>query len=179
MRTTIRKFFGVWDYEREEQWLNKMAAMGLGLVKVGWCKYVFEECEKGEYTYRVQLLKKRVSHPESAEYIEFVESTGAQFVDNYLDWVYFRKKSSDGEFELFSDNATRIKHIKTIIALVLLLGGVNLYIGAYNLFLCFLWGTLINLLGAVNVVIFVLCMICCAKLHGKIRKMKKEQQIFE
>lgn len=42
MRQTIRKLFWVWDFDKEEKWLNEMAAKGLSLVAVGFCKYEFE-----------------------------------------------------------------------------------------------------------------------------------------
>ena len=44
MRRTIRKWFWVWNFDKEEQWLNEMAAKGLCLVSVGFCKYEFEDC---------------------------------------------------------------------------------------------------------------------------------------
>ena len=34
MRTIIKKFFFVWDFDKEEKWLNEMAAKGLALVGV-------------------------------------------------------------------------------------------------------------------------------------------------
>ena len=36
MTKTIYKLFGVWDYDKEEEWLNKMAAMGLAMTGVGF-----------------------------------------------------------------------------------------------------------------------------------------------
>lgn len=39
MRKVIRKVFMVWDFDKEEAWLNEMAAKGLSLVSVGWCRY--------------------------------------------------------------------------------------------------------------------------------------------
>ena len=44
MRKTIRKWFWVWDFDKEERWLNEMAAQGLALVDVGFARYAFEEC---------------------------------------------------------------------------------------------------------------------------------------
>jgi hypothetical protein len=33
--------FWVWDFDKEEKWLNEMAAKGLSLVSVGFYKYEF------------------------------------------------------------------------------------------------------------------------------------------
>lgn len=44
---TVRKVFAVWDFDKEEEWLNSMAQEGWALKKVGFCKYVFERTEPG------------------------------------------------------------------------------------------------------------------------------------
>ncbi len=37
MRRIIHKMFLVWDFDKEEKWLNEMAAKGLVLTSVGFC----------------------------------------------------------------------------------------------------------------------------------------------
>ena len=69
MRKTIRKWFWAWDFDKEEHWLNEMAARGLSLVSVGWCRYEFEDCVPGEYSVRLELLKEKPMHPESVKYM--------------------------------------------------------------------------------------------------------------
>ena len=51
-RKTITKWFWVWQFEKEEEWLNEMAANGWVLESVGFCRYSFVRCEPGEYTVR-------------------------------------------------------------------------------------------------------------------------------
>ena len=41
MRQTIHKLFWAWEFDKEEKWLNEMAARGLCLVSIGFCKYEF------------------------------------------------------------------------------------------------------------------------------------------
>ena len=36
MRKVIHKWFAAWNFDKEERWLNEMAAKGLGLVSVGF-----------------------------------------------------------------------------------------------------------------------------------------------
>ena len=38
MRKVIKKFFWAWEYEKEEKWLNEMAAKGLALVDYTFCR---------------------------------------------------------------------------------------------------------------------------------------------
>ena len=47
----------VWQWQKEENWINAMAAKGLLLTEVGFCRYEFEEGEPGAYQYCMQMLK--------------------------------------------------------------------------------------------------------------------------
>ncbi|NCC68815.1 MAG: DUF2812 domain-containing protein, partial [Clostridia bacterium] len=80
MRRTIHKLFPLWAFDKEERWLNEMAARGLALLSVGYSRYTFEESEKGEYAVRLELLDELPSHPQSERYIHFIEDTGAEYI---------------------------------------------------------------------------------------------------
>ena len=41
MTKTVWKWYFVWDFEKEEEWLNEMAEQGWILSSVGWCRYTF------------------------------------------------------------------------------------------------------------------------------------------
>lgn len=56
------KFFS--NYEKEEIWLNEMAAKGLNLISVSFCRYGFEDGTPGEYNYRLELLDESPTHDE-------------------------------------------------------------------------------------------------------------------
>jgi hypothetical protein len=131
MTIKIRKIFT--NYEKEEKWLNKMAAKGLHLKKCTFCTYHFEEGTPGEYCYRIELLDQLPDQEESKEYIEFMEENKVELVDTYFRWVYFRKKTADGAFEIYSDSASRIIHYRRIANLFGILAGVNLLIALVNL----------------------------------------------
>lgn len=179
MRKTVKKWFWVWDFDKEEAWLNEMAAKGLTLVSVGFCRYDFEETLPGEYGVRLELLENVPTVPESEKYIEFVESTGAECVGSWLRWVYFRKKKVDGEFELFSDFDSKIKHLTRIINFIFPLGGANLLIGGGNLLNIVAHAPELSFLPFVNLFIGVFALWGALKLHKKRKKLKDEQQIFE
>lgn len=82
-----------------------------------------------------------MSCAEKEKYIGLLEETGVQHVGTYGRWIYLRKKAADGGFELFSDNASRVKHLTNIIALLVILLGANLSSGGYNLMLYLQGGT--------------------------------------
>ena len=179
MRKVIHKWFWAWEAEKEEKWLNEMCAKGLGLTSVGFARYEFEDCTPGEYQYRLEFLEHLPTHPESVQYIKFVEDTGAEQIGSITRWVYFRKKTADGPFDLFSDNASRIKHLSRIIALLLTLNIFNIYIGCYNIFLAIALDSPINYCGIINLIIGALLFYGIFKLNRQRKALKKEQQIFE
>ncbi len=179
MRHTIHKLFWLWEFDKEEKWLNEMSAKGLCLVSVGFCKYEFEDCEPGEYRICLQFLDKMPRHPESKKYIEFLEATGAEHIGSFTRWAYFRKKAADGEFELFSDNASRIKYLSGIISLIALISVSNLFAGINNVFVAIGLSSPINYLGIINIALSVWATFGCVRLLKKRKRMKQESQLFE
>ncbi len=182
MRKVVRKWFWVWDFDKEEKWLNEMAAKGLALVAVGWCRYEFEDCVPGAYKICLDFLENHFGRVENEKYITFLEETGAEQVGVMSRWVYFRKKVSGEDFQLFSDNASRVRYLTRVIRFIALLGGLNLYMGCFNIFMFFQaiqHHNYINLLGIVNLLIAAACACGAFRLFRKRKKLKVEQQIFE
>ncbi len=111
-RTVHRLYF---DFEKEEAWLNAMAAKGLHLVRYSWGAYTFEQGEPGEWIYRIQFLDDDARKPASSEYMALVADAGVETVDTHMNWAYFRRRAADGPFELFSDLGSRIAHYKRVL----------------------------------------------------------------
>ena len=179
MRQTIHKIFLVWDFDKEEKWLNEMAAKGLSLVSVGFCKYEFEDSLPGEYKICLQLLDKMPRHPESKKYIDFLETTGAEQVGSFTRWVYFRKKATEGDFELFSDNDSRLKYLSSVINFVSLITAGNWIAGINNVFIATTFPSPINYVGILNLLIGLVGTWGIIRLMRKRKKMKQEGQLFE
>ena len=99
MRETkkIWKIFLVWNYDKEEEWLNEMAMNGWTLTAVGFCNYTFVKTEPGEYNIRMEM------RPHDDGYLEFLRENVVEYVVRILQWHYYRKKTSLGPFELYSD----------------------------------------------------------------------------
>ncbi|MGI5920989.1 MAG: DUF2812 domain-containing protein [Syntrophomonadaceae bacterium] len=112
MKHVIRKAF--FDYEKEEAWLNQMSARGLALTDYSWCRYVFEEAPPNQYIYRIELLENMPSHKDSVAYIKFLEENGIECVASHLNWIFLRKKSADGPFDVYTDIDSKIKHFQRI-----------------------------------------------------------------
>ena len=180
MRQTIRKWFWAWEFDKEEQWLCDMATQGKALVSARYITYEFEDCQPGEYAIRLEMLENAPDSPEGQQYIEFVESTGAEYVGKVMKWVYFRKKTADGSFELHGDNATRIKHLGGIIRLLKPLMAVNVGCGVYNLCIGIGLNSVVNVVCAgFSAAVAVLLYRGLVKLDEKKKRLEKEAQLFE
>ena len=128
MRRVIHKCFWLWNFDKEEKWLNEMAAKGFALSSVGYCRYEFEESGSDIYHIRLEMLKRSVNNPESQSYIRFLEDTGIEHVGTLFRWVYFRKKSDGGvPFDLFSDIDSRIRHLNRILLFPIPFFAVNFF----------------------------------------------------
>ena len=99
-RKVVHKVFWAWGFEREERWLNDMAALGWNLVDTTGVRYVFEQGAPGEYCHKLELLENLPSAAESERYLRFMEDAGIEHVAACGRWVYFRRRSVDGPFDL-------------------------------------------------------------------------------
>lgn len=165
-RKTIRKWFWVWEFEKEEQWLNEMALNGWVLCQVGWCKYVFEKCEPGEYTVRLEM------HEADEGYLNFMKETGAIYIGRVIQWIYFCKKTEDGPFNIFSDIDSRISHLDKIGKMLSAIGFANILIGGVNAFN-------VSSVGILNLLVATVLMYGLGRIHGKKEALEKERQLYE
>ena len=171
MRTEHR-WFWVWEFEKEERWLNEMAANGWTLVDVGYCKYVFERTEDNEYTVRLEM------HPSDENYIAFMEETGAEYIGRVMQWMYFRKRSVLGSFDIFSDLDSRLSHMNRIHKMILALGVANLIIGVLNLSIgIFAPGN--SFVAIMNLLVATLLMYGVGRMKGKIEYLENERRLRE
>lgn len=170
-RRTIRKWFWVWEFDEEEKWFNDMAKRGWVLDSVGFAKYTFIECEPGEYAVRLEMLDHTPASSEGQDYIDFIEETGAEYLGNVMKWIYFRKKTADGEFDLFSDIDSRIRHMERINKPLWIIALCNLSIGISNL--------LLSGLGLINIACAGLLGYAGMKISQKKKELQKERSLHE
>ena len=157
-----------------------MAAKGKALVSARSITYEFEDSAPGEYAVRLEMLENSPASDEGRQYVEFVESTGAEYVGRVRKWVYFRKKTADGPFELHGDNATRIKHLGGIIRLLVPLGIFNAGAGLYNLCIGIGLNSPVNVVCAgLSAAVAGLLAYGAVKLNDKKKRLEKDAQLFE
>lgn len=107
-----RKYKNVFfDYEKEEAWLNEMSNKGLVLTSISNGYYHFEICKPGDYIYRIEFLKEG---EDKAKYAEFMHEMNIDHIASCHRWQYFRRNSILGEFEIYTDIDSKIKHYQRI-----------------------------------------------------------------
>ena len=166
-RMTIKKWIWVWDFDKEEQWLNSMAQQGWGLDRVGFCRYEFVRCEPGEYIVRLEMRE----HDEG--YLSFMSDTGAEYVGRVVKWIYFRRKAEFGPFDIFSDLDSRLEHLKRISSTLRVVGIANLVIGLANSL-----NPVVNM-GWINLLCATLLMYALGRIEGKEESLERERLLME
>ena len=153
-KKTVFKLFFVWDFEKEERWLNEMAQEGWVLDNTGFSFYTFVRCEPGEYIIRLEM------NP-SSDYRAFVKEL-----------VYFRRKAELGSFELLSDIDSRLTHLSRINRMLSLICLANLILGITNSLNQARYGWL-NLLCA------AMLSYALGRIHGMKAALEKERSLHE
>ncbi|MHC1721731.1 MAG: DUF2812 domain-containing protein [Aminipila sp.] len=102
----MKKFRLYLDKDEEEKWLNEMSMEGWAFKKffLGW--YTFEASEPGEYYYQIDLLNNWDGNKK--DFSCFMEESGVEVISQWYRWVFIRKKSSDGPFEMYTDGESKI-----------------------------------------------------------------------
>lgn len=116
MRKTVFRFQFMWDYDKEEAWLNAMSAKGWQLVQPGVFFFKFEQGEPNRYRYAIEFLDD--AGRKADDYLTFLEETGIEIVGRKLRWVYYRKADDGKPFEIFSDAESKTIHLKRMLTLL-------------------------------------------------------------
>ena len=166
-RKIVKKWIWVWDFDKEERWLNSMAQQGWVLDGLGFCRYEFVRCEPGEYIVRLEMRE----HDEG--YISFMADTGAEYVGRMVKWIYFRRKAELGAFDIFSDLDSRLEHLKNISRTLRFVGIANLLIGLANSL-----NPVVDF-GWVNLLCATLLMYALGRIEGKQEALENDRLLME
>lgn len=106
------KFRLYYDKDKGTEWLNQMAEEGYAMTRFFMGFWWFEKVEEGKYTYQVDLADSTFGV--SNDYREFMKEMDIDIIQTWGPWVYLRKQKADGEFELYTDVESQIKHYTKI-----------------------------------------------------------------
>lgn len=104
-RMTCHKVYGVWEYEKEIEDLNKRSIEGWQLEKGGCFHSVFIRNENIRYIYQLDYAPRL---DDKERYTSFFEEQGWEYLNSTFNgWHYFRKEYHEGmaeeEMEIYSD----------------------------------------------------------------------------
>ena len=109
----MTKFRLYLNKDKETQWINQMAAKGFALKGFFAGFYKFEVCKPGEYVYQIDFGTKL--YAVSDDYREFMAENNIEIVCLWGYWIILRKRSSEGEFVLYTDVDSSIEHYTKIL----------------------------------------------------------------
>ncbi len=157
-----------------------MSVKGYALIDYTWCRYVFEECEPRTYIYRLEMLNSFPGSTHSKDYIKFLEETGIEHVASYMKWIFLRKKTELGSFNLFTDIDSKIKHHIRVSTFLFPLSALNFGIGFINLFNSHSFkNPLLSGMSILNLVLGGIIAYHALRHFKKVIKLRQDKSIYE
>lgn len=102
------KWFTIFDYEKEQEYLRNKHKDGWELIKAQ-CPgiYYFQKCEPEDVVYQLDYYKD--ADKSKGEYIQMFTDCGWEYVDEMVGFRYFRKPVAvmSEEEEIFNDDASK------------------------------------------------------------------------
>lgn len=160
---TVYKWIWVWDFDKEEEWLNQMAAEGKVLESVGFCTYRFRDSEPGEYTIRLDLARN------DSSFDQLLRDSGAEYIGRVFAWTYYRRKTEDGPFELYSDIDSKQAYLDRIARVLLIIFLLNFVMGMLSM----------NGAARANILCSAVLAYAIGRIHGKKEALDKERRLHE
>lgn len=106
------KFRLYFDKDKETLWLNEMAREGYEFERFFMGGYYFKKGEPGRYRYQIDFGRGFCSVKQ--DYRMFMEEQGVEIVGCWGPWVFLRKEAAEQDFQLYSDQESRIEHYSKI-----------------------------------------------------------------
>lgn len=114
-RKKVRKFFTIWEADKEQDYLREMHKSGWKLMEVkGFGVYLFEKCEPEDVIYQLDYNKDGIENKE--EYVKMFNDCGWEYLQDYMGYSYFRKTATqaEGAEEIFSDNSSKLQMMERV-----------------------------------------------------------------
>ncbi len=122
----VKKWFMAWNDDKEEIFLEDMAAKGFELQNIGYGKYTFKEGTPKKIKY--QLDFKGLTKMPEQEYLQIYEDAGWEYIHRLGSWYYFAKEYDEKtpDISIFNDNNSRLEKYRRLI-MFLVITGLPLY----------------------------------------------------
>lgn len=114
-KKTEYRFFHIFQYEEEAQYLREMHAKGWEFEGLSLIRYRFRRCEPKDMVYQLDYNQEGLAHRE--EYIKMFADCGWEHMGDYLGYSYFRKPAeqmTEGEEGIFCDEESRVEMMRRV-----------------------------------------------------------------
>lgn len=111
----VYKYFSIFEYEKEQNYLTQMHKSGWKFVKVtGFCMYHFEKCTPEDVIYQLDYNQDGIANKD--EYVKMFTDCGWEYLQDYVGYSYFRKSATQNESadEIFCDDASKLQMLDRI-----------------------------------------------------------------
>lgn len=109
------RWFTIWDYEKEQEYLRHRHQQGWKFVKVtGLGIYHFEKSQPEDVVYQLDYNQEGRANKE--EYVQMFADCGWEYMLDYAGYSYFRKPAAamNGDEEIFCDDASRVQMMERV-----------------------------------------------------------------
>ena len=110
------KWFTVFEYEKEQDYLREMHKAGWKFIKVkGIGMYYFEKCTPQDVVYQLDYNQDGLAHKD--EYLKMFDDCGWEYIQDFFGYSYFRKAVADdgAAEEIFCDEESRLQMMQRVI----------------------------------------------------------------
>lgn len=105
----MKRWKFTFDKDEEEIWLNEMCRQGWAMTSFFVGVVTFVPCQPEEFIYQIDLIPGRFLQADDYEgYVIFMDEMGVEVLQRWGRWVYLRKRTEDGPFELYTDLESKI-----------------------------------------------------------------------
>lgn len=179
IKTVVKAIFA-WEDEKEEKWLEQMAADGWRLISVAPYVYKFQRSEPEKVVFRLDY--KNTLDKDYQEYLTLFKDAGWELFATFANWQYFKIKPENEEIpEIYnSGKAKAQKYRRLLLGLVPLL---PIYMLLFNPAFHFFVSDAAKAISWISAItksimtIFAILMVCVViKILAKIKKLESENK---
>jgi len=112
---TSYRLFGIWQEEKEMEWLRQMSLQGWHLVSAAVVVYTFEKGEAKDLSYYGDY--KSFKQWDLEEYLHIFQDAGWTFICKQGNWFYFSSPVDNKYREVYSNNQSRLEKFRLLLLL--------------------------------------------------------------